>query len=173
MKILGTSLFLLVTLLILSSCKGDGSLSDEAVNGEGAAAESAAETFDPTKPPFESDRDPNVVYVDTEYIEFQNNVGTFSGYLLGREIRQHQFDLGAGDIITFYILSMNEKTMVTILNSQGQRLVRQAFGGTDDPFRWNERFSEPGLYTVQLSLVHDVAAAGQYTQYELKLEKSR
>ena len=165
-------MFVFIGLLALSSCRGDGSLSDEALDGETTAEES--QEFDPMNPPFEPQGEPGVVYVDTEYLQFDNNDRiNYSNHLIGRDIRQHQFDLGGGEIITFNITSLNEKTMITIINPQGHRLVRTGFGGEQDPFRWNERFNDPGLYTIQLSLLHDVAAEGQWTQYEINLEKER
>lgn len=172
MKSLKFLMFVFVGLLALSSCRGDGSLSDEALDEETTAEES--QEFDPMNPPFEPQGEPGVVYVDTEYLRFDNNDRiNYSNHLIGRDIRQHQFDLGGGEIITFNISSLHDRTMLTIINPQGQRLVRTGFGGEEDPFRWNERFNDPGLYTVQLSLSHDVAAEGQWTQYEINIEKER
>jgi hypothetical protein len=171
MKSLTFLFFAITGLIIFSSCRGDGNLNEEVMEGENTAIETQG--FDPTTPPYESDRDPNVVYVDTEYLLFDNNnTINYSNHLIGREIRQHQFDLGGGEIITFHITSLYDRTMVTIINPQGERLVRTGFGGEDDPFRWNERFNEPGLYTIQLSLAHDVAAQGHWTDYDINLVKS-
>jgi len=119
--------------------------------------------------PEQSDRDPNAVYVDTEFLPFSNGVATFADRIFARTIKYHQFEIEGGEIIDIRVSSESDQSLVSILGPGGQRFVRTAFGGPDGDFLWNERFHEPGKYTVQVSLQHEFAVEGGSTSYDLTI----
>lgn len=117
--------------------------------------------------PEQSDRDPNAVYVDTEFLPFSNGVATFADRIFARTIKYHQFEISGGEIIDIRVSSESDQSLVSVLGPGGQRFVRTAFGGPEGDFVWNERFNEPGKYTVQVSLLHEYAVEGGTTSYDL------
>ena len=169
MKTLLTPLIAFLVLALFFSCQSDGNNNEEELNnGYGTETVEEKPDFDPTNPPFEPERDPEVVYVDNEYIDIINGVGTFSDQIIGRTFKYHQFHIHDESVLDIHISSLHDNSLVTILNPDGAQLVRQIFGGPEADFNWNERF-QPGRYTVSVSLAHDSAKEGEWTAYDLTL----
>lgn len=168
-------LFFLILPLVLISCRSDQSEGDE--NDD--QFQTSSQNIEQDKPQAEEppqnqnnnepERDPDVVYVDTEYLTFSKGVATFSDQIVGRTFKYHQFDLGGGEILDIHVSSTNENAMVVVLGPDGTRYIRQMFGGEGGDFKWNERFDEPGKYTVQVSLAGQAASAGERLNYKLVL----
>nr|MBS0036804.1 hypothetical protein [Saprospiraceae bacterium] len=167
MKLL-LNVFTALCLMTFFACQSDQREGEETETD--TAEEVEVSGFDPANPPFETDRDPEVVYVDNEYVDIVNGVGKYSAQIAGRTFIYHQFDIHEETILDIHVSSLHDKTLLTFLNPERQQLVRQTFGGPDNDFSWNERF-QPGKYTISVSLVHENAREGEWTDYELTIRK--
>ena len=163
-----------ILLLFLTSCQSDGTEGEEA--SDAVVEEPAPDQPTPAQLQHQQEqreRDPGTVYVDTEYLDFDNRgVATYANYIYARTIKYHQFDVAQGEILDVKVSSDSDQTQVLFLDPEGNRLVREQFGGPDGHFTWDERFNTSGLYTLQIQLMRDFAAEGGSTNYSLELRKS-
>jgi len=163
--------------MIFAACQSEEN--GETIEGESMESPEAAPQETPQQPQQQQqpqqrpDRDPGTVYIDTEYITFDNRgMATFSDNIFGRNMKYHQFDLAEGEILDVRISSDSEKSMVLFLDPEGNRLVRERFGGQDNDFTWNERFNIAGLYTLQVFLDREYAQDGGTANYQMELRTS-
>ncbi len=162
---------IICSLVLFAACQSEEN--GETIEGESMESPEAAPQETPEEPQQQPERDPGTVYIDTEYLTFDNRgVATFSDNIFGRNMKYHQFDLAEGEILDVRISSDSEKSMVLFLDPEGNRLVRESFGGPDNDFTWNERFNNAGLYTLQVFLERQYAMDGGTASYQMELRTS-